>query len=70
VEKALRCLWLLPLISLLGCVNEARSFRGPDGHIAVCSAAGAGLIPALMAKDNLEQCSSEYLKSGYVKVTP
>jgi hypothetical protein len=63
----MRCLWLLPMIGMAGCVNEARSFRGPDGHIAVCSAAGAGIIPALIAKDNLEQCSNAYLKNGYVE---
>ena len=68
MKVGLRCVWLLPMVSLSGCVSEAHSFRGPDGHIGVCTATGAGLIPALMAKDTLENCRNEYLKNGYVEV--
>jgi hypothetical protein len=53
---------------LSGCVSEAQAFKAPDGHIAVCSAGGAGLIPALMASDALANCRAEYLKNGYVEV--
>jgi hypothetical protein len=65
----LRYLGLLPLIApLFGCVNEAHAYKSPDGHIAVCNAEGAGLIPALAAKHTLDECRDTYLKAGYVEV--
>lgn len=67
--RSLTCLAaILSVAFLAGCVNRADAYRSPDGHIAVCSANGAGVIPAMMASDSLDKCGDQYLKAGYTKV--
>ena len=61
-------IWLLAL-SVGGCISETSTFHSPDGkYTNVCSGAGFGLIPTIMAINEYHKCREEYLKSGYVEV--
>jgi len=53
-------------IGLPGCINNNGTFHSPDGRVTgQCSGTGFGLISALIAQSNYDNCRNGYLAQGY-----
>jgi hypothetical protein len=67
---AMRSLSLIALfalaIGLTGCVNNSGTFHSPDGKsVAMCNSSGFGLIPAIAAQNDYNNCRNGYIAAGY-----